>query len=315
MPPLAKRVVRNLSLLCLIGTAAASILGLLGGLFWLFDLFAHFRVQYLFLLMLAAAALGLLKMWRWAGAAAVLALVHVAIIAPLFLGSPGPSASNDDALSLVVFNVNYGNHNYDKLTEYLERSDEDVIVVLEATAPMEHAISKALPAHHQIAEPREDAFGMLVYSKLPFKSQELRYLGDSALPSLDFAVEKAGQRYHILGLHTMPPVGAANSALRDRMLHEAAEWAEDKGDALVLGDFNATPWSHAFASLLEEGHLTNSQEGFGIQGSWPAGLWPMSIPIDHAVHGPALTTVERSVGPFLGSDHRPLHLRVGGALD
>ena len=71
----------------------------------------------------------------------------------------------------------------------------------------------------------------------------------------------------------------------------------------------------AFTSLLENGRLINSQRGFGIQSSWPAGLWPLSIPIDHAVHGQALTTVERFVGPFLGSDHRPLHLRIGRALD
>ena len=315
MPSTVKRVVRGLSLLCLIGTAAASLFGLIGGLFWLFDLFAHFRVQYVFLLAMAGTALAAQKAWRWAGASALLALLNLALIAPLFLGSPKPTASKEDALSIVFFNVNYANQGYEQLTEYLLRSDEDVIVVLEATIAMDHALATALPSHHRISEPREDAFGMLVYSKIPLDTQELRYLGDTALPSLEVAIEKQGTKYQILALHTMPPVGGAQSAMRDRMLKDAAAWAKGKTNALVLGDFNATPWSHAFSNMLKDGRLINSQQGFGIQSSWPAGLWPLSIPIDHAVHGRALTTIERSVGPFLGSDHRPLHLRIGSTLD
>lgn len=85
------------------------------------------------------------------------------------------------------------------------------------------------------------------------------------------------------------------------------------GHAIVLGDLNATPWSHAFRALLEDGELVSSQRGHGIQGSWRREPWPLSLPIDHCLHAPSLVTLERHLGPFLGSDHRPLHVALAPA--
>jgi endonuclease/exonuclease/phosphatase (EEP) superfamily protein YafD len=77
----------------------------------------------------------------------------------------------------------------------------------------------------------------------------------------------------------------------------------------VVGDLNASPWSHSFRSLADS-DLINSLNGFGLQASWPAVLGPFGVPIDHLLHSAELTTVSREIGPSLGSEHRSVFITL-----
>jgi DNA-binding CsgD family transcriptional regulator len=120
-----------------------------------------------------------------------------------------------------------------------------------------------------------------------------------------------GRRIAVLGVHTLPPVGADYAARRDAALAATAVWARAQRAAgrapVVLGDLNATPFSAPLRRLLADAGLVDSQRGFGLQGSWPVGL-PLRISIDHCLHDPTLATVTRALGPDLGSDHLPLRV-------
>ena len=76
---------------------------------------------------------------------------------------------------------------------------------------------------------------------------------------------------------------------------------------------NTTPWSAAFQPLNEE--LLNSMNGFGWQPTYPAGAGLLMLPIDHLLHSGHLTTVDRSTGPDLGSDHLPLIVTVADSAE
>jgi endonuclease/exonuclease/phosphatase (EEP) superfamily protein YafD len=77
---------------------------------------------------------------------------------------------------------------------------------------------------------------------------------------------------------------------------------------LLAGDLNATAWSHSFQELTRTSGLLDSQQGFGLQPSWPASLLPLGIPIDHALHTSGLCVIKRRLGSPTGSDHRPIIL-------
>lgn len=235
------------------------------------------------------------------------------LIAPLFWGGARSVDNTRAALRLVVYNANHANTNYKNIGSYLAKADVDVVILIEATAMMRRRMEEALPDYRSVGQTRTDAFGLVAFSRLPILKSETLTLADHALPSQSLIVETLGERFAVLGLHTMPPVGATAAGLRDAMLSEAAAWAMRHDNAIIAGDFNATPWSHAFKRLLSKGDLRDSERGFGLQTSWPAQLWPLSIAIDHCVHSSTLRTHDRSVGPFLGSDHRPLHLTLGFA--
>lgn len=299
-------------LVAVAGCGLATAAGFAGALWWRFDLFAHFRVQYLSVGGLCAVGLVLGRRWRAAAVAGAVVLVNAAVVVPLFVGAGKRAAGAEGALRLVSFNVHRANRQHQAVADYLGRAEADLVAVLELTPAALGALEARFPEHTIIAEPRADSFGMALVSRLPLAWHEVLYLGRSRLPAIAAGFEHGGERYALLALHPLPPVSAANSRERDLVLAEAARWSasHDEVHRIVVGDLNATPWSHAFADLLDSGQLVSSQRGFGVQASWPRDWWPLSVPIDHCLHDRGLVTVDRQLGPFLGSDHRPLHVTL-----
>jgi endonuclease/exonuclease/phosphatase (EEP) superfamily protein YafD len=119
----------------------------------------------------------------------------------------------------------------------------------------------------------------------------------------------------VLAIHPVSPVSARRARHRDAQLEFAAQWAlAHRGPAIVVGDFNATPWSHAFRRLLAATDLANSQRGFGVEASYSAHTsFLFRVPIDHLLHTPDLAVLDRRLGPAIGSDHFPLIVDLGKA--
>ena len=115
----------------------------------------------------------------------------------------------------------------------------------------------------------------------------------------------------LVAFGTDSPTTPARALHRDRVLDAAARWSRaHPARRVVMGDFNATPWSPSFQALLHKGRLFNSLDGFGIQPSWPESNALARIPIDHALLGPGLAAASRGTGPSFGSQHRCLRLTV-----
>ena len=105
-----------------------------------------------------------------------------------------------------------------------------------------------------------------------------------------------------------PPAGR-------RLAQLAAAGQVEAGRApVLLGDLNATPFSAGVRPLRTVG-LRDSLAAGGLwtAGSWPAWPGPLRIAIDHCWHDPGLVTLARTVGPALGSDHRPLEVALAWA--
>jgi endonuclease/exonuclease/phosphatase (EEP) superfamily protein YafD len=85
------------------------------------------------------------------------------------------------------------------------------------------------------------------------------------------------------------------------------------GEVVVVGDLNATPWSHAYGVLRLGGGLVDTLRGRGLQPTWPEGWGFLMIPIDHVLHTRGLGSADRRTGPAFGSTHRPVLVRIGVA--
>ena len=112
----------------------------------------------------------------------------------------------------------------------------------------------------------------------------------------------------VLAVHPLSPSNQFRAKQNDRQLQFASDWAAGQsGPAIVVGDFNATPWSYPFRRLMASTDLSNSESGFGLDLSYPADGNPLlRIPIDHLLHSDDLAVVDRRLGPAMGSDHFPL---------
>ena len=123
----------------------------------------------------------------------------------------------------------------------------------------------------------------------------------------DFVMHSATK---YLNGHSDVVAGAVVAAVDDERLELARRHVLD---AVVLGDFNATPWNDAFQAMRRECGLSAGSTRWWLP-SWPDPLpGLLRVPIDHVLVGGDLTVVDARLGPSIGSDHRPVlaTIRVG----
>jgi endonuclease/exonuclease/phosphatase (EEP) superfamily protein YafD len=101
--------------------------------------------------------------------------------------------------------------------------------------------------------------------------------------------------------------------MRDSQLAALAQHVQQISEpVLVVGDFNATPWSVGMRHAMR-GNLGFRSLDAPWQPTWQSHSI-LAIPIDHALCTSPLVITHRSLGRDVGSDHRPLEIVVGMEL-
>ncbi len=285
-------------------TGVASVLGYLGDALWMFDLLAHFRLQYAVAFVVLAALALLAKRWWTALAAGVLMLSNVIAVAPPYLRDSAPS---DAVLTLALANVNSANTEFAAVADFVRGAD--VVVILEVNPAWEAELRARLAEYPEaFFETRSDNFGVAVFTKIPSLSHEIMTLVPGGPPTIAVELSLRGRKTTVFATHPMPPVSAAATAERDAQLAALATVAKTTtNDVIVIGDLNATPWSSALDPLFDAG-LSDTRLGYAA--TWPTGMWPLRIPIDHCLVSAAFGPAAYHVGPDVGSDHFPLKVAL-----
>lgn len=286
-----------------------SLAGFAGRFWWALDLASHFRVQYFVILAGLTAALLLCRAYRPALLFAVVACLNGAMILPLYAAViPDPPAPAARVLRAMQINVQMVNTDHAAVLASIRAADPDFVVLVEVDGRWTAGLGALADDYpHAIEHPRGDAFGIALYSKHPLTSAEIVRYGAPGMPSVLAQVELGGRRFHLLGTHPLPPLGPAAARNRDAQLAATAEAVRALGHpVLLIGDLNVSPWSFHFRRLLRHSGLRDGTRGRGFQPTWPAGLPPLLIPIDHSLHSPGIQVIDRVVGEDVGSDHYPL---------
>ena len=148
-----------------------------------------------------------------------------------------------------------------------------------------------------------------------------------------------GQEIAVLSVHTTRPRSHWTAWWQREEFRALAAWSQEQqlaGRAVILiGDFNATPWSEPLRELMRDGGLEPTGTTPFARGSWP-GVVPM-LPIDMAVVGdgeqiwqaesstqrrpvpsatlgagsPSVRGIGHERGPYVGGDHRPVVYTFG----
>lgn len=290
--------------------ALASLAAFFGSYVWWLDVLANFRVQFLVVLIALGGVLAFSRYRRWAAGILFVAGINLAVVAPLYLGSPGDSSVDAPSIRVMSFNLLSTNDRYGDVVEYIRETEPDVVVLHEASLPWETAMESSSLGYEVTKSRSEDLiFGTLVMTRN--SAGVLTYGFSETDPrAVEITTTVAGwdTPVRILSSHPLAPTDGERASLRDAQLGFAAEWASNQsGPYMVVGDLNATPWSWPFRNLLAQGGLRNSQIGFGVQPTFAATSNPLfRVAIDHLVHSDALVVRQRQLGPALGSDHFPI---------
>ncbi len=284
-----------------------TLFGFGGDLWWILDLFAHFRLQYLLILTLLLIWVLWIKRYQYAFVFFLFAVINFYETAPYLVGSKSAFAAPGSKIRVLVSNVLTENRNYDKLEAYIQKSDPDIILLVEADAIwLENLQQLGQEYPYRVSKFRDDNYSILLFSRMPLKESQVVRLSESGMPAIYASIRVSNQQLSLLGVHLFPPYSECKSTIRNQELTVIAELANRSDNPfIVLGDFNITPWSIHFQRFLEESELIDSSIERSFFPTWPAGFAPFWITIDHFLYSRNIRVLAKRIGPSIGSDHYP----------
>ncbi len=270
---------------------------------WPFELFEHFRLQFLVLGLLAISGTLAFRVRGYFDAAVIATLVHVCSLLPA-----APVAYGDvqgSPVRVLVLNVLTSSTNHDAVRRLITDTRPDIVALVEVDQIWLDALAPVLVDYPgRVEEPRWDNFGVALYARGPVTGAAQK-LG-SGPTTIIGQVSIGTAALSVIVTHPSPPMNSTAADALGVQLDAIALRVRELPNALVMGDFNTTPWSRRFRRLLSASGLCDSRDGFGIQATYPANLWLARIPIDHLLHACTIGVTGRRVERDVGSDHLPI---------
>ena len=301
----------------------ATVLAFAGRWWWVADLFNVFRVQYVLGLAVVLIVQAFVRP-RWLVGVWVLGVVlNVAVVAAAGWGSMGWASGTSggaEPLTVLHCNVLTGNHELGPLVDWIEESGADLVFLQELTPFQWGLLEPRLTGYRLAVDATEGGargVAMLVQDEgaVAFEANVLRIdAGDGDRPVIEARVEHDGGVIHFLSLHTKRPGSKQYLEIQRDELHAAAVWAAQRREAepdaeiVIVGDFNAVPWSSHINHLRRAADLELA-DGVTLHPTWRTPMpTPLRIPIDYALHSGGLAVTGYALGPDVGSDHLPIRL-------
>jgi len=305
------RLLSRLAVIAVILATLATCAALGARLNWFLELFTHFAVQYLVLLVLAALLCLALRLWPWALLALVAAVPNALAVGPYLPGLVGgPPIVVARPVSLIAMNLLYRRRDATATRTYLEQRSPDILILSEITRRWREQLRELEGRYPYVAiRTRESPWGIALYSKYPLREIEDLDLGDDRSSHLRVQVELPGGLAEVYAVHLTSPPRSSRARQRNTQLQLLARRIADADPALpkiVAGDFNSTPFSPYFQDLLRDSGLRDGRRPFGLQVTWPMWPVPLWIPIDHCLFSRNVVVAGVTTGPSTGSDHLPV---------
>ena len=296
---------RTVVLLSLLG-GGVSLFGLGGARWWIFDLCNHFQAQYFGFQVLCLLGLFVLRRFRWALLPAVFLILPCWNLAPYYLPhKDAPLLSRP--LRVLSFNVLLTNTRYADTLHWVQQTHPDIAFFPEVTHSWElglDPLKTTMP--HSIIYADTHNFGFALFSKYPIVEHVLVPSRFHGITMVQVTLDVDGRQVLFFGMHPPSPLSADLSEARDDAFKELAKQLHgETRPVIVVGDFNATPWSHAVEPLHKAG-LRDSMLGRGLSATWRRNFPLVAIPIDQILLRGPIGTEARWTGPDLGSDHWPV---------
>ena len=296
----------NVGLLIGLGGLAASRLGHL----WIaFDVFSQFTLQ--FAVVTLAFGLGrIVPRGRMFVAFLVLILGIAAIGAWPHLVSREPWVvsevkAGERAIKVATLNTLYENREVDAVHAEIERLDADIVALIEF-GPNQQGLLKTLAARypHQIECFAVPYCELAILSKFPMASSMSR--AEWKGPAMILA--KLGPELGnltIMGVHFLR---FPHSQVQFRQTRALGDFIDTvPGHKLVVGDFNATPFSRITRTLAGQTGLTRLTR----LPTWPSFVHLPQMAIDHIFASPGIRILESErIGKPAGSDHYPIIMKL-----
>jgi endonuclease/exonuclease/phosphatase (EEP) superfamily protein YafD len=308
-PPTGRFEARLGFLLGLAGLAASR----LGQLWIAFDVFAQFTAQFavvtvafLVAMFMPRAKLLAAFLLIVVGLAGIGAWPYAASQNPTMLGEP---RTGEIALRVASFNTLWVNEDIAAIRAEVLRLDADMVALIEM-GPSKRRLLAELKDRYPY---QADCYGidycnLVLFSKLPIVDSEGRTNWDGP-PILRASLGPEAGGLTVVVAHT---IRFPHSRAQFRQIVALTKYLEGLPNLqLVMGDFNATPYSRIIQEFVQRSGLSRLT---GLP-SWPAHARLPQLGIDHIFASPRIRQLEsQKIGEPAGSDHYPVTLRLAVPL-
>lgn len=297
----------------IVSATLLSVAGYSGKFHYLLELTSHFKVQYFVAGCCALFFFCFSRKPRWAAFSLLCVLLNLMVILPWYLPAPSMGVVPQQELRVLLANVNVKNRNFAAAIALIQREQPDLVAIVETNRDWLQALKAIEPIlPYALFSPQAESFGIALYSKFPLEAIAVAAPNEFKDFHVVAKVNIAGKQVTAIALHPPPPIGTALSQVRNQELANIADMVRSlQTTVIALGDLNTTLWSPFYQKFINQTHLHNSRQGFGILPTWPSILPPLYIPIDHCLVSFNVQVRRTRTGQFIGSDHLPVVTDLG----
>jgi endonuclease/exonuclease/phosphatase (EEP) superfamily protein YafD len=218
-------------------------------------------------------------------------------------------AGGPNVIRILSTNVKMSNRRFAAVIDLISERQPDIAIVMEIDDSWSEALrplKKEMP--YTVEWPNNNAYGMLLLSKLPLVDPELRFLILDNVPSIRTGVVlKNGDHIRLYAVHPEPPVPHEDTIGRDgELVRVATEVRADPLPAIVTGDLNDVAWSRTTRRFQRLSGLLDPRVGRGFYNTFDARYPLLRWPLDHLFHDPQFQVVSIERLRHIGSDHFPI---------
>lgn len=238
-------------------------------------------------------------------------LFLVLICAPVFnwVGFPQLGIP-PEGLRVMAYNLWINNPNIAAIEQSILGEDPDILFLSEVSKPTMVELQSRLNYPHDY---RTSGGNNALLSRYPILEATTTDFGVKAKGrtfSLVATLQVEDERVTVLGIHPPVPIFQSFFHIRNRQLDTFAQASRSiEGKLVVLGDFNATPWSAHFQRFERLSQLQNAGRRQWIWATWyfkqALRTRYIKIPLDH-IETRGFKVLKTWTGQPGGSDHKPI---------
>ena len=273
-----------------------------------FDVLSHFTLH--FAILTVTFAIGYFMPFGRVLTAFVLSLIGFAGISAYAhyasenAQSVGTVQPGERQLRLLTFNTRILSDNTEAIVEEIRRLDPDVATLIEFGENKKVALDLLKPAYPYSVDCAAVRYcHFAIVSKLPILSSEAKGIWKGP-PLIRATLGGRLSGLNIVGVHS---IRAPHVRAQFTQMSELADYINQNGKFIVIGDLNATPFARLLAIFSERTGLRRLTS----LPTWPGYVDMPQLAIDHVFVSPQIRLLEEQrIGKRSGSDHYPVTVTV-----
>lgn len=212
------------------------------------------------------------------------------------------------SIRIMSANVLMSNHNSEALISLVKQHQPDLLVTLETDTWWQNQLATLHNDYpYRIACPKDNRYGMHVFSKYKIIQSQVCELVSDDIPSIHILFENADglqMQGHFIHPEPPSPTEKDTSRTRDSELIMVAKAVKDPiRPVIVAGDLNDVAWSRTTQLFMKLSGFLDPRKGRGFFNTFHADYFFMRWPLDHLFHSPGFTVKRIKRLAKYGSDH------------